>query len=136
MLSLERGAGLNPWSESNFRSSLNSSHYCIGLKRHEVLIAHAVLSFGVGEAELLILSVAKEEQGKKIAQHFLSALINLSKRKTKQMFLEVRASNTAAIQVYENLGFNEVGVRKNYYPKMNGNKKKEDALIYAMEIFD
>lgn len=136
VLSLENTAGPNPWSENNFLSSLNSSHYCVALKLQEALIAHAVLSFMAGEAELLILSVAKEHQGKKIAQHFLSALIRLSKNKATQMFLEVRESNKVAIKVYENIGFNEVGLRKNYYPSLTGSKKKEDALIYAIELFD
>jgi len=42
--------------------------------------------------------------------------------------LEVRASNAAAIRLYEKQGFNKLAVRKAYYPASNG---REDALLYC-----
>ena len=45
-----------------------------------------------------------------------------------QLSLEVRASNSPAIALYESLGFQQVGLRKNYY-----RKPKEDALILRKE---
>ena len=42
-----------------------------------------------------------------------------------------RSSNLVAYQLYEKLGFNEVGVRENYYPAYVG---REDALILAKEL--
>tara|TARA_B110000259_G_scaffold149197_1_gene168349 strand:- start:3172 stop:3318 length:147 start_codon:yes stop_codon:yes gene_type:complete len=42
------------------------------------------------------------------------------------MFLEVRVSNIAAIRLYEKNGFNELGVRDNYYNTLQG---KEDGLL-------
>jgi ribosomal-protein-alanine N-acetyltransferase len=45
----------------------------------------------------------------------------------------VRPSNTHAIALYERLGFNEIGLRKAYYPAENG---REDALMLALELFD
>ena len=47
------------------------------------------------------------------------------------LWLEVRASNSPAIALYESLGFNEVTVRKNYYPAAQG---KEDAVIMALYL--
>jgi len=52
-------------------------------------------------------------------------------RGASQMFLEVRLSNTVALNLYRNRGFNEVGMRKNYYPGVSG---REDALILATEL--
>ena len=46
----------------------------------------------------------------------------------KEMFLEVRASNVAAIGIYECAGFNETGRRKGYYPADGG---REDAILMA-----
>jgi len=43
----------------------------------------------------------------------------------------VRLSNNAAIALYRAQGFNEVGMRKNYYPGENG---REDALILAKDL--
>lgn len=43
--------------------------------------------------------------------------------------LEVRASNDAAIGLYEKLGFQTVGRRKNYYAQ-----EHEDALLMTAEF--
>ena len=47
------------------------------------------------------------------------------------MFLEVRESNPAAIQMYINHGFNEVGRRRHYYPTATG---REDALVFGLQL--
>ncbi|MEN1508294.1 ribosomal-protein-alanine N-acetyltransferase, partial [Pseudomonas aeruginosa] len=47
------------------------------------------------------------------------------------LWLEVRASNAAAIALYESLGFNEATIRRNYYPTTDG---REDAIIMALPI--
>jgi ribosomal-protein-alanine N-acetyltransferase len=49
----------------------------------------------------------------------------------RRMYLEVRPSNLIAYKLYESLGFNEVGVRPNYYPAFVG---REDALVLAMDL--
>ena len=49
----------------------------------------------------------------------------------KTMYLEVRTSNKAAIQLYHHRGFNELGIRNDYYPAEHG---REDALILALDI--
>ena len=52
-------------------------------------------------------------------------------RKITSVFLEVRPSNSAAIALYRKLGFNELGIRKDYYPAKEG---REDALMLGMEM--
>lgn len=47
------------------------------------------------------------------------------------LLLEVRPSNRAALYLYRNIGFNEVALRKDYYPDIKG---REDALIMALSI--
>ncbi|MCG6885630.1 MAG: ribosomal-protein-alanine N-acetyltransferase, partial [Proteobacteria bacterium] len=47
------------------------------------------------------------------------------------ILLEVRPSNTAAIQLYRDMQFNEVGIRPDYYPAVDG---REDALIMARSM--
>jgi ribosomal-protein-alanine N-acetyltransferase len=49
----------------------------------------------------------------------------------ENLFLEVRASNKVAIGLYEQAGFIESGVRKNYYPSHAG---KEDAILMALGL--
>ena len=55
----------------------------------------------------------------------------LEKRGVATLWLEVRASNAAAIALYESLGFNEATIRRNYYPTTDG---REDAIIMALPI--
>jgi ribosomal-protein-alanine N-acetyltransferase len=56
---------------------------------------------------------------------------NCVERKVSNLFLEVRRSNKNAILLYEKKGFNEVGIRPNYYKTSNGN---EDAILMAFSI--
>ena len=63
-----------------------------------------------------------------------TALLNNVIAKCKQLkleniFLEVRNSNTAAIHLYEKVGFANISTRKNYY-----SDTREDALIYVKKI--
>jgi ribosomal-protein-alanine N-acetyltransferase len=59
-----------------------------------------------------------------------------------QILLEVRPSNTAAIRLYRKLGFQEIGLRKGYYPNhaaptqpaepdsgSSGSSGREDAIV-------
>jgi ribosomal-protein-alanine N-acetyltransferase len=45
----------------------------------------------------------------------------------ESMLLEVRPSNTRALEIYERYGFKHIGRRKGYYPAANG--QREDALV-------
>lgn len=139
---LEAGASNHGWVENNIASSLSSSHHCLGLMCEGEWIAHAVFSLAADEAELLILSVAKAWQGKGVATAFLSAIFPCLAHYAREVFLEVRESNSAAITLYDQLGFNQLGVRPNYYPPVISNQssgqpssKKEDALIFGLNIF-
>ena len=66
--------------------------------------------------------------GRKLLQH----LIKVAREYHAEiMFLEVRPSNIAAIRLYEDTGFNEMAIRKNYYPNHNG---REDAVLMGMSL--
>lgn len=132
---LERQANPFPWSKGNLEDSVNSSHICVGVKAMSsgAWVAYAVFSLAAGEAELLIIAVHPAKQGKGLAKAMLRAMEGVLAEKADQFFLEVRQSNTRAIQLYEALEFNQLGVRPNYYPGSAANKR-EDALIYGKYI--
>jgi ribosomal-protein-alanine N-acetyltransferase len=46
-------------------------------------------------------------------------------------FLEVRPSNTAAIRLYQTMGFEPIGVRRGYYQAVGG---REDATVLRLEL--
>jgi tRNA threonylcarbamoyl adenosine modification protein YeaZ/ribosomal-protein-alanine acetyltransferase len=69
-----------------------------------------------GEAEINTICVSPNHR----RQHFGSDLMDgllayLDDIKTTRIFLEVAADNTAAITLYEKLGFTRIGIRKKYY---------------------
>ncbi len=128
--SLERQHHAHPWSEQNLKSSL-ASHQCIGLWWEQELVGAAVLSFVVGEAELLLFVLHQRWRGKGVASSFLRNLMTASKLLAQTMFLEVREGNLPAIYLYESCGFNQIGCRDNYYPAAKG---REAALIFAAEL--
>ena len=66
-----------------------------------------------------------------LAEDDSDAQSELEKRGVATLWLEVRASNAAAIALYESLGFNEATIRRNYYPTTDG---REDAIIMALPI--
>ncbi len=130
---VEQRSHASPWNEQHFVSSV-PCHHCIGLRLNNAWLGHAIVSLNSHEAELLLFVVDKAYQGKGFGTAFLQSIMELCKPHTKSMFLEVRASNHVAIQLYQSRGFNELGLRPNYYPRNGGGR--EDALILGCEFVE
>ena len=96
------------------------------------MAAFAITQVVLDEATLFNIAVDPAWQRKGLGRQLLEHLIGeLEKRGVLTLWLEVRASNTAAIALYESLGFNEATIRRNYYPTAQG---REDAIIMALPI--
>ena len=67
---------------------------------------------GAGEREILNLAVDPAERRGGVARGLLGDALARSKGR---WFLEVRASNVAAIRLYESAGFERAGLRPGYY---------------------
>ncbi len=130
---IEKAAHLSPWSDAIFLRTVNSGKQVFVLAQQDNVIAYAVISLIAGESELLNLSVAPALQGQGAGKYLLSHVIDLVAADAEQMFLEVRESNSVAINLYESLGFSELDRRVNYYPAAKG---REDALIMALPFVD
>ncbi len=97
-----------------------------------VIAGHAILSTGAGEAHVLNMCVHPDYQGNSLGRRLMQKLVDVARwNRVTSIFLEVRVSNWVASRFYESVGFNEVGIRKDYYP---ANEGREDALIMAYEI--
>ena len=98
------------------------------------VVGHSILSVAAGEAHLLNVCINPEVQGngfgRQLVQHILSRAVA---RGASKVFLEVRPSNLIAFKLYESLGFQEIGLRKDYYPAENG---REDALVFSYQVPD
>jgi ribosomal-protein-alanine N-acetyltransferase len=121
-----------PWGEDIFRDCLKARYECWVCEERDKVLGYCIASIAVGEAHVLNLCVDPAEQGQGIGRELLENLIESARGRAETVFLEVRPSNTVAIALYENMGFNEIGIRKGYYPAENG---REDALMLALELF-
>lgn len=123
-----------PWSEEIFKDCFSVLSYSCWVceDADENVIAYAILSVGAGEAHILNISVDPTAQGLGVGRKIMEHLIEIASKKAQTMFLEVRPSNTKAQTLYESLGFNEIGIRKGYYPAENNTR--EDAIMLALEL--
>jgi ribosomal-protein-alanine N-acetyltransferase len=123
-----------PWSESVFKDSVTGSNECWLFEYQGVLCGHAVVSNILDEVHLLNICIAPRFNRKGLGRVLLKHLISTAvERNASVFFLEVRVSNRSAIDLYFSEGFNEVGVRPNYYPSEVG-AGREDALLMTLEL--
>ena len=118
-----------PWEPITFRDCLKVGYCCwVGEKVGQV-VAYGILTAGAGESHILNVCISPEVQGKGYGRMMMERLMDVAReRQAEMMILEVRPSNTRALKLYLSLGFNEIGMRKGYYPAVNG---REDALVLA-----
>ncbi|HOY70164.1 MAG TPA: ribosomal protein S18-alanine N-acetyltransferase [Methylotenera sp.] len=127
----------HPWSRGNFSDSLNSGYSAWVLVEQKKIIGYALLMMVLDEAHLLNLSVAKSHQKQGLGRLLLEHMIKIAKNhRAANMFLEVRPSNISAIALYENIGFNEMSVRRGYYPADPKQFKggREDAVLMGLAL--
>lgn len=120
------------WSDGIFRDCLRVGYGCWVMELGDGIGGYGVLSLVVGEAHLLNICVAPEWQGLGYGCLLLDHFIQLAReRGAYQMLLEVRPSNRPALKLYYSRGFEQAGLRKNYYP---GDHGREDALILGLSL--
>ncbi len=132
VMEIESRAYQFPWKTNIFRDCVNVGYQCWLLEENHEMIGYGIMILAAGECHILNLCVDPNRQNQGFGNMILDFLLDIAKQKnTDTAFLEVRPSNKYAIQLYQNIGFDEVGVRKNYYPAIND---REDALIFAKTL--
>ncbi len=124
---LERQNFSEPWPEIAVRSELTNklSLWLVAMDGEKV-VGYVGSQTVLQEADMMNIAVADSHRRRGIARALVEELIrNLD---AYQLTLEVRESNAPAIALYESMGFQQVGLRKNYYQK-----PKENALILRKE---
>ncbi|MDP3678568.1 MAG: ribosomal protein S18-alanine N-acetyltransferase [Methylotenera sp.] len=122
----------HPWTRGNFSDSLKSEHSAWVLEHDAEIIGYALMMMVLDEAHLLNLSITKAYQKQGLGRLLLEHMIQIAQKlKAVNMFLEVRSSNISAITLYENIGFNEMAIRRGYYPAQNG---REDAVLMGLVL--
>jgi ribosomal-protein-alanine N-acetyltransferase len=100
--------------------------------RHSVA-GFAMLRLAADEAELVTIAVAPKWRGKGIGGALLdAAFADLMLSSAKKIFLEVAADNASALALYRRRGFAEIGRRRGYYPRPDG--EPATALVMARDL--
>ena len=132
IMDIERRVYPFPWSEGIFRDCVHVGYCCWVYTQDQQVAGYAVMSIGAAEAHILNLCVAPEQQGCGIGSQMLLHLMELAgQHQAAAVFLEVRPSNKRALKLYYALGFQDVGIRKDYYPDHKG---RENALILERKL--
>jgi len=126
ILQIEFDSFTTPWTRNDFNSELtnNKAIYIVALENNNV-IGYAGMWHVVNEGHILNVAVKAENRQQGIGSLLISELENIAMEKEMiGLTLEVRESNSAALQLYQKFGFKAEGIRKRYYSDSG-----EDAII-------
>lgn len=123
--------GKHHWSKSAFYDEMQNNlakYYCAKTMSGNV-VGYAGAWYIIDEAHITTIAVKPEYRNIYIGEALLVKIIeDCYKNSIKYLTLEVRVSNTPAINLYTKYGFVSLGTRKGYYQDNN-----EDALIMWTE---
>lgn len=131
VLEIEGASFSVPWTRSTFRSLLARRGTGLWVaEQGGAVVGYAVVWTVADQAELGNVAVSEGYRRRGIATTLMENVLDwLRDQGVREVFLEVRHSNTAARQLYEAHGFVEVGRRKGYYTH-----PREDALVLRREV--
>ena len=133
---LDKLVNPSPWTENQFADACaamaDGAHSALVVRDDETLLGFVVYSRVLDEASIHNIAVHPTAQGGGLGQALLStALAEAGRGGARSCYLEVRASNAAARRLYDKLGFQLDGVRRNYYSTAVG---REDALLMSLQL--
>jgi ribosomal-protein-alanine N-acetyltransferase len=123
---IERAVFNDPWSRRSFADLVNARQVLFLVAADiNAVVGYAIVLLSGIESELANLAVTRLMQHQGLGRRLLyEALATARERGCREMFLEVRASNAAAISLYSSAGFEAVGRRVRYYAR-----PIEDAVV-------
>lgn len=126
ILKIEKRLFPSPWNRWMFKAEIESERsFCLVARFKKKIVGYGILNFFEGEAHVMNVAVVPVYQNLGIGSVLIARLIELAvPRGVRRLTLEVRPSNVSARRLYQKFGFQEIGVRKNYYADTN-----EDGLI-------
>jgi ribosomal-protein-alanine N-acetyltransferase len=133
VMRIERLAYAHPWSRAVFEDTVVAGYQAQRLLAGTTLLGYFVAMKGVEEVHLLNITVAPAHQCRGWARVMLEALSLWARgQAAKTLWLEVRVSNSWALQIYQAQGFVQVGRRPKYYP--SGHGQREDAIVMSLTL--
>jgi [ribosomal protein S18]-alanine N-acetyltransferase len=134
ILVIEHASFTVPWSREAFYNEMVNNPYAkyIVMQDGPSIIGYCGLWIVLEEAHITNVAVLPSYRGRRLGEALMNQALELTKAMgTERVSLEVRVSNHVAQSLYRKLGFQNGGIRKNYYTD-NG----EDALVMWVNIHE
>lgn len=132
VVGIEEEAFPIPWTQEIFEHEMNGNnyaHYVVAVE-DDTVIGHCGMWIVLDECHITNVAVRKRLRGQGIGEGLMREAVRLcNEMKVKLMTLEVRVSNRTAQNLYRKMGFQDGGIRKNYY-----SDDREDALVMWVEF--
>lgn len=129
---IEKQSNRFPWTKGNFEDCLKSGYRTFLYSVNHELIGFSVVQSVLDEIHLLNICVKPDYQGRGFGRQILNHVLEIALGQTAAIVvLEVRISNFRAQQLYLSMGFNEMSVRRGYYPAEQG---REDGVLMGLEL--
>jgi [ribosomal protein S18]-alanine N-acetyltransferase len=132
VLVIEHKSFTLPWSRDAFTNELTKNQFAVYLVLEEdgVVIGYCGAWIVVDEAHVTNIAVLPEYRGKKLGEALMKKMMEAARELgAVTMTLEARVTNIAAQSLYRKLGFQNGGIRKNYYTD-----NQEDAIVMWVKL--
>jgi len=132
ILEVEHASFTTPWSREAFYNELHNNKFAvyIVLEEDKKVIGYCGAWIVIDETHVTNLAILPEYRGKKLGEALLRKMMSVATEMgAKSMTLEVRVTNHVAQSLYRKLGFQNGGIRKNYY-----SDNQEDGLVMWVNL--
>ncbi len=128
---IEELSFVTPWSRKSIKSEIdNKAGRYIVIMDEDKVAAYGGFWLVLDEANINNVAVHPDYRGRGISKLLMNTLIEMAASEgAKQMYLEVRSSNSVAQGLYRGLGFKMIGLRSGYYIDTD-----EDAIVMMKEL--
>jgi ribosomal-protein-alanine N-acetyltransferase len=128
VLAIETASFTAPWKREHFVSELEARHsFPFVAEKDDIITGYVCLMSLFEDAQILDIAVVQHQRSRGIARLLLEHAISVAREIGAEVLaLEVRASNIAAITLYEKCGFVQTGLRQKYY------EDRDDAVLMEL----
>lgn len=129
VMAIEQKSYEFPWTDGIFSDCLAVGYHCFVMERNREIAGYAIVSIAAAECHILNVCIQERQRSQGLGRRLMQYILQHAREAGALMaYLEVRPSNITATGLYWSLGFEQIALRKDYYPARRG---REDALVLA-----
>jgi tRNA threonylcarbamoyladenosine biosynthesis protein TsaB len=135
VVSIERSVQSFPWTRGNFADGLEAGYAAWVARQGGETVGFCMTMFAPDVGHVLVIAVRPDQQNHGAGTLLLHRCEREARaRGLSALMLEVRPSNLNALKFYRHRGFEQIAMRKDYYPAADS--KREDACVMEKKLGD